>query len=82
MNLKYYALSAVFFLFTTFAFGQELNIGTYKFKDGSVYTGELQGKKPNGKGTTVFSNGEKFEGEYMKGKRQGYGVFTFPDGTI
>lgn len=35
-------------------FSSEIKIGTYTFKDGSVYTGEIKGRKPNGKGKTVF----------------------------
>ena len=51
-----------------------------RFKDGSVYTGEMKGRKPNGKGKTVFKNGDVYEGEYVKGKREGFGCYTFPDG--
>ena len=48
-------------------FSSEIHIGTYTFKDGSVYTGEIKGRKPNGKGKTVFQNGDVYEGEYVKG---------------
>ena len=61
-------------------FSSEIKIGTHTFKDGSVYTGEMKGRKPNGKGKTVFKNGNVYEGEYVKGKREGYGTYTFPDG--
>ena len=38
-------------------FSSEIKIGTYTFKDtGAVYTGEIKGRKPNGKGKTVFKN--------------------------
>ena len=37
-------------------------------RTGSVYTGEMKGRKPNGKGKTVFKNGDVYEGEYVKGK--------------
>ena len=50
-------------------FSTEIKIGNYTFKDGSVYTGEMKGRKPNGKGKTVFKNGDVYEGEYIKGKR-------------
>ena len=49
-------------------FSSEIKIGTHTFKDGSVYTGEMKGRKPNGKGKTVFKNGNVYEGEYVKGK--------------
>ena len=45
---------------TTFTSG--IKIGSYTFKDGSVYTGELKGRKPNGKGKTVFKNGDTESG--------------------
>ena len=61
-------------------FSSKIKIGTHTFKDGSVYTGEMKGRKPNGKGKTVFKNGDVYEGEYVKGKREGYGIYTFPDG--
>ena len=61
-------------------FSTEIKIGNYTFKDGSVYTGEMKGRKPNGKGKTIFKNGDVYEGEYVKGKREGFGVYTFPDG--
>ena len=61
-------------------FSTEIKIGNYTFKDGSVYTGEMKGRKPNGKGKTVFKNGDVYEGEYIKGKREGYGIYSFPDG--
>lgn len=35
-------------------FSTEIKIGNYTFKDGSVYTGEMKGRKPNGKGKTVL----------------------------
>ena len=47
-------------------FSTEIKIGNYTFKDGSVYTGEMKSRKPNGKGKTVFKNGDVFEGENVK----------------
>ena len=58
----------------------QISLGYYKFKDGSEYTGELKGRRPNGKGRTVFKNGDIYEGEYVKGKRQGQGTYIFSDG--
>ena len=63
------------FLFALLAFSSvsasaQLSLGYYQFKDGSEYTGELKGRRPNGKGKTVFRNGDVYEGEYVKGKRQ------------
>ena len=58
----------------------QIKIGNYKFPDGSEYTGELKGKKPNGKGKTVFKSGDVYEGEYVKGRREGEGTYLFCDG--
>ena len=37
-------------------FSPEIKIGTHTFKDGSVYTGEIKGRKPHGKGKTLFKS--------------------------
>ena len=58
----------------------EIVVGSYTFKDGSIYTGELRGRKPYGYGKTVFPNGDVYEGDYVKGKREGHGTYTFHDG--
>ena len=47
----------------------QIKIGNYTFKAGGEYTGELKGRKPNGKGKTIYKNGNTYEGEYIKGKR-------------
>ena len=49
---------------------QKIQVGSYTFKDGSVYTGDLYNGKPNGVGRTEFKNGDVYEGEYVKGKQQ------------
>ena len=61
-------------------FSTDIKIGNYTFKDGSVYTGEMKGRKPNGKGKTVFKTVMSMKEEYIKGKREGYGIYLFPDG--
>ena len=58
----------------------QISLGYYKFKNGAEYTGELKGRRPNGKGKTVYKNGDVYEGEYVKGKREGEGTLTFGDG--
>ena len=70
----------ILLLISTAGMAQEITIGTYRFKDGSEYQGELFRGKPYGKGKTIFRNGDTYEGEYVKGKRQGYGTYTFADG--
>ena len=34
----------------------QIKIGNYTFKDGGEYTGELKGRKPNGKGKTIYTH--------------------------
>ena len=60
-------------------FSSEIKIGTYTFKDnGAVYTGEIKGRKPNGKGKTVFKNGDVYEGEYVKASVKATVHICFP----
>ena len=85
MTIRPYILS-VFILFSGLLLlplslvAQEITIGTYKFRGGAEYQGEIFRGKPYGKGKTIFKNGDVYEGEYVKGKRQGYGVYSFIDG--
>ena len=72
---KKYILYAFFVLSLPSLVEAQIKIGNYSFKDGSVYTGELKGRRPNGKGKTLFKNGDSYEGEYVKGTREGYGVY-------
>ena len=58
-------------------FSTEIKIGNYTFKDGAVYTGEMKGRKPNGKGKTVFKNGDVYEGEYVKESVKATGSILF-----
>ena len=44
-----------YLLFALMTFGSlsvsaQMSLGYYKFKDGAEYTGELKGRRPNGKG--------------------------------
>ena len=39
-------------------YAQRIQVGSYTFKDGAVYCGELASGKPNGRGTTKFPNGD------------------------
>ena len=56
------------------------NIVALTLKDGTVYTGELKGKRPHGQGKAIYKNGDTYEGAFVKGKRQGHGVYRFKDG--
>ena len=55
--MKYIYLLFLGCIFHTSTYAQ-LSLGYYKFKDGAEYTGELKGKRPNGKGKTDFKNGD------------------------
>ena len=57
MNKKISILPIVFALVTS-TYAQKIKIGTYVFKDGAQYSGELMNGKPYGKGETVFKNGD------------------------
>ena len=46
---------------TLAGWAQKIEVGSYIFKDGSVYTGDLYNGKPNGVGRTVFKNNDIYE---------------------
>ena len=50
---------------------QKMTVGSCTLKDGGIYTGELVGGKPNGKGRAQYENGDTYEGSLVKGMRQG-----------
>lgn len=56
-------------------------VGSCTLKDGGIYTGELIGGKPGGKGRVQYENGDTYEGTFVKGLRQGEGTFTAADGS-
>ena len=60
----------------------QMSLGYYKFKDGAEYTGELKGRRPNGKGRTVFKNGDVYEGEYVKGNARGRHLYFQRRGEV
>lgn len=71
-----------FFVFTCVSLtmsAQKITLGSYTFKGGGIYQGEMQSGKPYGKGKTLWKDGDMYEGDYVKGKRQGFGTYTFAD---
>ena len=56
--------------------------GTFKWKDGSTYTGEFKDSSIHGTGVYLWSDGRRYEGEWAMNKMQGHGIFTWPDGRI
>ena len=51
-------------------------LGYIKYKDGSLYSGQVKNKTLNGKGRMVYSNGDIYQGEFKDGKAHGQGVFV------
>lgn len=65
---KYLLAGALLFSMGSMS-AQKIVVGSTTLKDGGIYTGELSGNKPNGKGRTQYENGDTYEGEYVKGLR-------------
>lgn len=59
-------------------FSSEIKIGTHTFKDGSVYTGEMKGRKPNGKGKTVLKTAMSMKASTLKESVKGMEFTLFP----
>ena len=54
---------------------KRLQDGTFRcsYKDGSVYTGELQGGKRHGQGAQTWTDGDTYSGSWVDDKRHGLG---------
>ena len=56
--------------------------GTYRFPDGSEYSGEFRDAKLNGQGTYVYAGrGEKYTGDWRNGVINGRGVYYYRSGN-
>ena len=53
---------------------------TYKYKSGSIYTGQWLGGFRHGIGTMTWSDGVTYEGEWSFGQAEGFGKLTYPSG--
>ena len=51
-------------------------IGTLRFSNGDIYTGEFNYGKPNGKGAFTYGNGDTYSGTVAEGQRHGSGTYT------
>ena len=72
---------ACFLLLTgLFAFNSYADEVTIEYQ-GGIYTGEVVGDVPNGKGTWVLPDKTKYVGEFKDGKFHGQGTYTYPDGS-
>ena len=56
------------------------NVQALTLKDGTVYVGEMKGKRPHGQGKAIYKNGDIYEGGFIKGLRNGKGEYRFKDG--
>ena len=55
--------------------------GTYKFKNGTIYTGNFIGGKANGLGVIEWTNGKKCMAHFTENTLSGPVTFILPDGT-
>lgn len=56
--------------------------GTYRYPDGSQYTGDFRNAKMHGQGTYVYAGrGEKYVGEWRNGVINGQGVYYYRSGN-
>jgi len=51
-------------------------IGTLRFSNGDIYTGEFNYGKPNGKGAFTYGNGDSYSGTVAEGQRHGSGTYS------
>lgn len=56
--------------------------GQYKYKDGSVYTGDFAHNKGIGQGECLYANGDKYVGGWKEHAPHGTGKMTFASGRI
>lgn len=56
--------------------------GTYKYGDGSIWTGEFKDGVPEGQGTCVYINGDKYVGRFERHAPQGEGTMYHANGRI
>lgn len=54
--------------------------GTYRWKDGKVYSGEFMNDKMEGNGVFIWPDKKKYVGQYSKDRKNGLGIFLWPDG--
>jgi hypothetical protein len=56
--------------------------GSYKYGNGSRYTGEFKAGKKHGKGIYYYANQNKYMGEWLNDLRQGEGKLSFANGDV
>ena len=48
------------------------------YADGTIYEGNINDGKPNGKGRYTYTSGNDFQGDVKDGEPHGKGKMTFP----
>jgi len=56
--------------------------GTFTFEDGSVYTGDFNNGKADGRGTYKSINGWEYIGQFKEGLKSGEGTIIYSDGSV
>jgi hypothetical protein len=56
--------------------------GTYRYSNGSRYSGEFKSGRKNGKGIYNYANGNKYIGEWINDLKQGEGKLFFSNGDV
>ena len=54
--------------------------GTYYFKDGDKYVGDLYDGRFCGYGVYYFKNGDRYEGQWKNDQRDGRGTYYYASG--
>ncbi|NWS03469.1 RSPH1 protein, partial [Motacilla alba] len=54
--------------------------GTYRFKNGALYTGNYLQNKKHGKGVFFYPDGSKYAGDWVHDQRQGFGEYLYANG--
>ncbi len=57
-------------------------LGTYSYRDGSVYSGQWRNGLRDGEGTLSSPNGDEYVGEWEDDKWHGRGTFTTAEGEV
>jgi hypothetical protein len=60
--------------------GQQADLATLVFSDGSRYTGTLKNGTPHGLGTCEWTDGNKYDGEWRSGVMHGFGTYLWTSG--
>jgi len=55
-------------------------VATFKWPDGSSYSGEWRNSQPFGRGVFIGASGQRYEGSWAYGLPDGQGTYTWPDG--